>query len=252
MKIIFTLLCVDANQKMYLEASRALVSEILEKTKSDILLSTNSVDLLNIFNNHNRVIVRDNISQTNSILRYGDQNGGEFNYNLKHFAFQDIPETYDAIVYLDCDIKLEQWTEASEDLIRKTITDHEMGATRKNCVLRDEVGYLNNTGSSLFNHKITAYKIRETYAKDEQIYSSKLPSEHFLVLRNDPVKIQSFYKEWSGLNSYLQSINGGGGSWGDGFEIGIAAQKAGITDVVEITHWEWSQVLGLNFNGNKK
>jgi hypothetical protein len=233
---------------MYLEASKTLIGEILEKTKSDILLSTNSVDLLNDFNNHNRIIARDNISQTNSILKYG----GEFNYNLKHFAFQDIPELYDAIVYIDCDIKLEQWTEASEELIKKTITDHEMGATRTNCVLRDEVGYLNNTGGSLFSHKITAYKIRETYAKDDAIYSSKLPSEHFLVLRNDPVKIDSFYKEWSALNFYLQSINGGNGSWGDGFEIGIAAQKAGITDVVEITHWEWSQVLGLNFNGNKK
>ena len=251
MKILFTLLCIDANQKMYLEASKALISEILEKTKSDILLSTNSIDLLNYFNNHNRVIARDNISQTNSILKYGDQNGGEFNYNLKHFAFQDIPEIYDAIVYLDCDIKLSQWTEASEELIRKTVTDHDMGATRTNCVLRDEIGYLNNTGSALFTHKITAYKIRETYPDADQIYSAKLPSEHFLVLKNNPIKIKSFYKEWSDLNSYLQSINGGNGSWGDGFEIGISAQKAGIIDIVEITHWEWSQVLGLVFNGNK-
>ena len=124
MKILFTLLCVDANQKMYFEASRALVGEILEKTQSDILLNTNSIELLNDFKSNSRIIVRDNISNTNSILRYGDQNSGEFNYNLKYFAFQDIPIKYDALVYLDCDIKLEQWTEDSEELIRKTITDH--------------------------------------------------------------------------------------------------------------------------------
>jgi hypothetical protein len=79
-----------------------------------------------------------------------------------------------------------------------------------------------------------------------------MPSEHFLVFKNIPNKIKNFQKEWANLNNYLQSINGGSGSWGDGFEIGIAAQKAGITDIVEITHWEWSQVLGLGFNGNKK
>ena len=248
MKILFTLLCIDANHRMYIDACRSLISEILTKTNHDILLSTNDLESFRDLITNERLRVRDNISGTNSILKYG----GEFNYNLKYFAFQDIPEAYDVIVYLDCDIKLEQWTEASEELIRKTITDHEMGATRTNCVLKDEVSYLNNTGSSLFSHKITAYNIREQYLENHPIYASKLPSEHFLVLKNDPVKIKSFYQEWSNFNFYLQSINGGNGSWGDGFEIGISAQKAGITDVVEITHWEWSQVLGLNFNGNKK
>lgn len=252
MKIVFTLLCVDANQKMYIEASKKLINEILEKTQSDVLFSTNSIDLLNNFNNHHRVTARDNISFTNSCLRYGDKTSGEFNYNLKHFAFQNIPKTYDAIIYLDCDIKLNKWTQDSEDLVHKTITNHEMGATRTNCVLRDEVGYLNSGARCLFSHKITAYNIRETYGSEDPIYLSKIPSEHFLIFKNIPNKIQAFQREWANLNNHLQSINGGNGSWGDGFEIGISAQKAGITNIVEISHGEWHQILGFEFNGNKK
>lgn len=252
MKILFTLLCIDANQKMYIDASKSLINEILSKTESDILVSTNSDDLLHSCANNSRILARDNISNTNSILRYNDVSNGEFNYNLKHFAFQDIPEHYDAIIYLDCDIKLEKWTTEAQNLIQKTIDNYEMGATRTNCVLKDDVSYLNSGISCLFTHKIMAYKIRETYPENDPIYLSKLPSEHFLIFKNIPDKIKKFQLEWSNLNNYLQSINGGYGSWGDGFEIGIAAQKAGITNIVEITHWEWSRVMGLTFNGNKK
>lgn len=252
MKILFTLLCVDANQKMYIGAASRLISEILEKTPHDILLSTNSIGLLDTVKFNNRIKARDNISNTNSILRYNDSVSGEFNYNLKHFAFQDVPQDYDALIYLDCDIKLEKWTAEAEDLIKRTIDNYEMGATRTNCVLKDDVSYLNSGISSLFSHKIKAYKIRETYPENDPVYLSKLPSEHFLIFKNDQMKIKNFQKEWSILNDYLQSINGGNGSWGDGFEIGIAAQKAGINNIAEITHWEWSQVLGLSFNGNKQ
>lgn len=248
MKILFTLLCIDANHSMYIDACRSLINEILEKTNHDILLSTNSIKSFQDLLSNTRIIIRDNISNTNNVLKYG----GQFNYNLKYLAFQDIPENYDAIIYLDCDIKLENWTSASEELIYNTISSYEMGATRTNCCLKDEVSYLNDTGSALFSHKITAYKIREIYPAEDPVYMSKLPSEHFLVFRNDPTKIKSFYNEWSNLNFYLQSINGGNGSWGDGFEIGIAANKAGITQILEITQGEWNQIMGLVFNGNKK
>jgi hypothetical protein len=248
MKILFTLLCINADHAMYVDAAYRLMNEILEKTSHDILISTNSTQLLDSVKTNNRIISRDNISNTNSVLRYG----GEFNYNLKHFAFQDMPLNYDVIIYLDCDIKLEKWTIESENLIKKTIDRYEMGATRTNCVLRDEVSYLNSGLNCLFSHKITAYKIRETYPEHDPIYLSKLPSEHFLIIKNNPIKVRNFQKAWSELNNYLQSINGEYGSWGDGFEIGIAAHKAEITDIVEITHWEWSQILGLSFNGNKQ
>lgn len=248
MKIVFIVLCIDANHSMYIDACRSLIAEILEKTNHDILLSTNSVDNFQDLGSNTRITIRDNISNTNNILRYGS----EFNYNLKYLAFQDIPKHYDAIIYLDCDIKLEHWTNEAEELIAKTIKDYDMGATRTNCVLKDDVNHLNSGIEALFSHKITAYQIRETYPENDLIYLSKLPSEHFLVFKNTPDKIKNFHKEWSNLNSYLQSINGGNGSWGDGFEIGIAAHKAGIRDIVEIQHWEWSQVMGLVFNGNKR
>jgi hypothetical protein len=81
---------------------------------------------------------------------------------------------------------------------------------------------------------------------------SRLPSEHFLLLKNNTNKITKFYQKWQMLNHYLQSINGDGGSWGDGFEIGISARHAGFHKTIEISQGEWDGVLGFKFNGNKE
>ena len=80
---------------------------------------------------------------------------------------------------------------------------------------------------------------------------SLLPSEHFLILKNEENKIRKFYDKWKELNDYLQSINGEGGSWGDGFEIGISARCAGFHQPIEINQGAWDGILGFKFNGNK-
>lgn len=249
MKILFTLLCINTGSEMYISACRSLINEILTKTNNyDILLSTNMPEAFIDLTSNDRLKIRDNISNKNNIFKYNN----EFNYNLKYLCFEDIPTEYDSIIYLDCDIKLSHWTEESEKLVLKTISDYDMGATRTNCVLKDEVYYLNTTGNALFKHKILSYMIRETYPENDPIYLSQLPSEHFLIFKNNPSKIRKFFEEWSKLNSHLESLNGGNGSWGDGFEIGLSANKAGITNILEISQGEWNQVMGLVFNGNKK
>jgi hypothetical protein len=247
MKILFTLLCIDSSNSMYSDAARRLVHEILDNTSHDILLSTNSSNLLDEFSNNNRIIVRDNISNTDSIIMYG----GEFNYNLKYHAFQDIPTEYDILIYLDCDIKFDGWTDYSDKYIENIFTEYDFGATRLNCSMRGSIDEYRQKGRTLFSHKIESYKIIENYHDDDDIMLSLLPSEHFLIFKNDVIKLQKFYEKWRELNSYLQSIEGRGGSWGDGFEIGVSARYAGFHKTIEIGQGTWDGILGFKFNGNK-
>jgi len=92
MKILFTILSIEDDAKMYLTSTKTLTQEILNQTNHDILISTNNVDFFSDIQS-NRVIVRDNILK-NSTLRYTN----EFNYNLKHFAFENLPTDYDCII----------------------------------------------------------------------------------------------------------------------------------------------------------
>ena len=247
MKILFTLLCIDSNNSMYSDAARRLVYEILNNTSHDVLLSTNSSNLLDEFSNKNRIIVRDNISNTNSTIMYG----GEFNYNLKYHAFQDIPIDYDVLIYLDCDIKLDGWTKYSDEYIENTFTEYDFGATRLNCSMGGSIEEYKKNGRTLFSHKIESYKIIENYDDNDDIMLSLLPSEHFLIFKNDTIKLQKFYEKWKDLNNHLQSIEGRGGSWGDGFEIGVSARYAGFHKTIEIGQGAWDGILGFKFNGNK-
>lgn len=245
MKILFTLVSIDCGNTMYLNSAKRLVNEILSQTNQDVLLSTNNVDFFNDIISDN-FLLRNNINES-SIFNYGS----EFNYNLKYHAFEDIPDSYDVIIYLDCDIKLDGWNKDSENFIINMINDYDFGATRLNCSMLGSVDEYRKTGRTLFSHKLHSYKIMENYDDSDDIMNSLLPSEHFLILKNDVTKIKRFYDKWKELNNYLQSINGSGGSWGDGFEIGISARYAGFHKTIEISHGIWDGILGFKFNGNK-
>ncbi len=243
MKILFTLLSIDSGNKMYLESAKRLINEILVLTEQDIYLSTNNSAFFEEITSP-RCFIRNNIKEED-VLNYGT----EFNYNLKYNAFENLPESYDIILYLDCDIKLKEWTKHSEEYIKNTFIQYDFGATRLNCSMQGSVEEYRKTGTTLFSHKINSYKILEKYSDNDDIMLSLLPSEHFLIFKNDKEKIKKFYQKWSELNSYLQSINGQGGSWGDGFEIGISARYAGYHNPIEVS--AWPSILGLEFNGNK-
>lgn len=244
MKILFTLLSIEHGQKLYLEAAKKLVVEILEQTDSDILLSTNNINFFEDISD-NRLTIRNNISE-NQILMY---QGGEFNYNTKHFAFKDIPESYDIIVYLDCDIKLEGWTEMSKQKIIELCQNYNFIATRLNCVLEGEIDSYKNKRPCLFQHKIHSYDLLDRLSEDDDLLNSQLPSEHFFIILNEEGKIKKFQEKWEEYDKYLQAKNGLGGSWGDGFEIGIAARYAGLHKTHDTNLW--NTLLGFKFNGNK-
>ncbi len=245
MKVLFTLLSIDSGNKMYLESAKRLVKEILTQTKHDVLMSTNKINFFDDISS-NRFFIRDNIDPS-CILTYGS----EFNYNLKYKAFEHIPNDYDIIIYLDCDIKLDGWNSNSDEHIESIFKKYDFGATRLNCSMIDSVNEYKRTGKTLFSHKINSYKILQNYSDNDDIMLSLLPSEHFLIFKNDVSKIKKFYERWKELNDHLQSIRGEGGSWGDGFEIGISARYAGFHKSIEITHSMWHSILGFKFNGNK-
>jgi hypothetical protein len=245
MKILFTILSIEDDVKMYLTSAKTLTQEILNQTNHDVLISTNNVEFFSDIQS-NRVIIRNNILK-DSKLRYGS----EFNYNLKHFAFENLPEGYDCLIYLDCDIKLEGWNNNSESYIMDIMDNYDFGATRLNCYLGESIRELNETGRTLFSHKINSYKINENYVESDDIMNSQLPSEHFLIFKYEIEKLKKFQERWKEMNDYLQSINGYGGSWGDGFEIGISARYAGFHNTIEVSQGIWNGILGFIFNGNK-
>jgi len=245
MKKVFVLLSIDCGSGLYLQAAKNLTLEILGQTAHDIILSTNKPNYFTDIAN-DRLTVRNNIPE-GITLQYIN----EFNYNLKHYAFEDIPEKYELIVYLDCDIKLKGWTAKSDIYLDQLMNDKEYGATRLNCVLGESIDEYIKRGTTLFRHKIDSYKIREEYSRTDDIMMSRLPSEHFLILKNIPNKIRKFQQRWLEQDTYLQSIKGSGGSWGDGFEIGISARYAGLNDYVEIEQGLSITILGFHFNGNK-
>jgi hypothetical protein len=244
-KILFTLLSLDTGQKFYLGAAKRLTNEILNQTTHDVIISTNDVSFFSDINS-SRCLIRDNIKKE-SVLKYGS----EFNYNLKHHAFLDLPKKYDYIIYLDCDIKLNSWTQESDLFMETQMINYDFGADRLNCHLKDEVTHFLSGLNCLFSHKIKSYDLLERYYMTDDIMNSRLPSEHFLILKNDSDKIKKFQEKWEEQNLYLQDKKGIGGSWGDGFEIGISAKYAGFETMMEMSPYYWSEILGFKFNGNK-
>lgn len=246
MKILFTILSIGINDNAYIYSAIKLSQEILSQTHHDLIISTNKPELFNDILN-DRLTIRNNIDNS-SVYKLKN----EFNYNLKHFAFRNIPTSYDYIIYLDCDIKLNLWSSSSDIFMTDTMSKYEFGADRLDCYLRNEVSYYISGKRCLFSHKIQNYNILERFDINDDIMNSRLPSEHFLILKNDPKKIIKFQEKWEEQNIYLQSTNCNACSWGDGFEIGIAARYAGYHNVYNISASNWKNILGFQFNGNKQ
>ena len=245
MRGVFTLLSINCGNPMYLDATSNLIDEILEQTNFDIILTTNEV---NFFSNksNDRVIIRE-INDSSLILNYS----GGFNYNLKFLSFQNIPENYDYIIYLDGDIKLKGWGQESINLIEGLLENNEIIGTRFNAILKNEYQYFLDKRSNTFSHKFGSYEISK-YDPNDDIFESRLPSEHFLILKNIPNKIKIFSDNWGEMNTFLQNKNGEGGSYCDAFEIGISLRKAGLNDIFDMSYGDTVTILGFEFNGNKK
>ncbi len=247
MKVLFTFLSISTGGDLYLKSSKKLIKQILENTRHDVLLTTNKLEYYDDIDD-NRFIVRDNIPEDSVFMYRGDV---EFNYNLKYLAFKDLPEGYDVIFYIDGDIKNNFWNEESENKLKLLINSYDWVATRLNCILKNEVIQYKTTGSSLFKHKIASYEILK-WDENDTLMESHLPSEHFLIFKYDKEKLDRFAIKWAELNSILQNKNGGDGSWGDGFEMGISANYAGYDNMCDLPSGDLENYFGFFFNGNKE
>jgi len=245
MKVLFTLLSIDAGSQMYLEASKALIKELIQNTPHDVLLTTNRPEYFDDLKT-NRLFIRNNITE-NLIFKFNY----EFNYNLKFLSFKDIPKGYDVIFYIDGDIKNNFWTDSSNQFLSSLVSEYNLIGSRMDCVLQNEVYQYQSTGHALFKHKILSYDILSIPQEDD-IYNSQLPSEHYLIFKYDEIKMAMFAQKWEELNFIMQSKNGGNGVWGDGFEIGISARYAGYTNIKDLNCGDLESEFGFIFNGNKK
>ncbi len=250
-KILFTLLSIklEPHGNLYVDSCKRLTTEILTQTNHDVLITTNTPDSFVEITTDPRVTLRE-IAEGENTFKFTHNHTREFNYNMKHVCFRDIPQTYDYIIYLDADIKVTGWDSKSDEYIDNFLTNiAEAGATRTNAILKDELGYYSN-GQSLFNHKFSVYALEDLLSLGENILEAKLPSEHFLILKNIPEKVSKFYNTWKYLNTYLENKNGGNGSYCDAFEIGISFQAAQY-NLQEVTHGDSLLTLKFYFNGNK-
>lgn len=239
MNVLITLLSIG---EKYSISCKLLVEELLSNTPFSILISTDNIQYFPTYKE--RVTVRQNIEEE-ALRSYGS----EFNYNLKYHAFKNIPEGYDVVLYLDCDMKSKFWNESSTQLLGEIFANKEFLGCRFNCTLKTELEQLEKTGKCLFEHKINSYKVKTW--KDSSILNSKLPSEHIFGFKYNKVKLEAFYNKWRELNYILQQEPTKHQSWGDGFEIGIAAYTAGYTEVYDVEYGIQQTVLGFQFNGNK-
>ena len=58
--VLFTIVSIDCGNEMYLTAAKNLITEILNQTNYDVLVSTNNVEFYSSINN-SRLLIRNNI-----------------------------------------------------------------------------------------------------------------------------------------------------------------------------------------------
>lgn len=244
------MLCVITSDDSFVAYTRKTVQEILEKTPYDIRLVTNQVELFKDLDSPRVILISDippdllletDVPHIPSRLRkrFGAK---KFNCNVKHLCFKNIPKKYEYIICVDADIKLSEWDTSIEEKIDLLLERNDAAASRINFLLGDDIDvYRKTPNKSLYRHKIEAYKLLEW---EEKYENARLPSEHFLILKNISEKVNMFYEKWKLLTHTLQNTNCV--TWGDSFEIGIALYHAGFRDIGYIEDSD----IGLVFNGN--
>jgi len=230
MKTIVLLLALETeNKPIYTNFCNKLINNLLNVTDFDILVSTNREDLIE---NNNRVTTRNNTTNSHKITM-----SSRFNYNMKHVCFENVPEGYDNFVYLDCDVKFDRFN----DDFFNDISNTKWKASRTSCTLDSQLKEYDLGMNCLFRHKIDAYKDKFNLVNFKD---ARIPSEHIFFGKYDKKILNKFHEYWQIMNSHLQEkdfMN----TWGDGFEIGISANYAGV----ELNEFAWGQYL--TFNGNK-
>jgi hypothetical protein len=245
MKNLFTFVSIG---KRYGEYAMRLINNLLEKTPYNIRVATDCPQIFAALGN-SRIIIKDiSASLCNNKIILANA----FNYNLKFYAFEDIPPEYDSVFYLDCDQRISVWNddEFKKYVKTKFYGGYDLLATRTDAILKFHLkNYRVDKNRDLFGHKFENYGLTVDNIPPHWL-EARLPSEHFLVLKNDPVKLHVFYDTWKKLNAQTESLKDCHGTLCDAFEIGIAAAEAKY-NMGSVDCGVQANVFGIVFNGNK-
>lgn len=245
MKTLFTVVAFSIKGlDNYLESAKKLAENIISNSPHDILITTNKKEYFKDIES-SRVIVREHSDPDLKFII-----NSEFNYNSKYEAFINLPQGYDVIFYVDCDIKLTHWDDKTEEYLKDFFSKYDFGATRLNATFNYHYHSYKETKQDLFWHKFEGHELLNVDSNDV-IFSAVFPSEHYLIFKYNKEALEKFAQEWKKLSFFLQNKDNPYGTLCDGFEIGLALARANITNVKEI-HWvDHVVILGLQFNGNR-
>jgi hypothetical protein len=240
MKTLFTILAIGKTYAIY---SIQLINDILTKTNHDVFIST---DCPEYFSLNERVIIKHI-----DLDKDKNKKNNSFNYNLKYYCFENLPEKYDIIIYLDCDTKLTLWNDINfENYINfQWDRGYNFIGTRINANLNYHLFNHEKTGIDLFSHKIEAYEIKSDTINKNWL-DAGMPSEHYFIMKYNKEQMDIFCKTWKNFNKIMQDKNNET-TWGDAFEIGISAREAGYV-LSSANCAGIDNSFEIEFNGNKK
>jgi hypothetical protein len=238
--------------EIYATFAKRLVDSALKYTNFDIRIATNEPELF-----EETLTLSPRISLLVNRLEKNRVAVGPFNQLLKFFALKDIPETYDYVLYLDCDAGFVDTID--ESLLKQEISAFEH-AGYNGMVFRSSTEYLMQ---ALHNHEDIHKKDREMFSAKfifydvttenipEEWKDATLPCEHILFLKNESGKIQAMSDKISEFNDKLESQHDYVACASDmeAFELGISAKLAGFK-FAELGTYIHNEVLKVKFNGS--
>jgi len=253
--------------EIYATFANRLIDATMENTPWDIRVNTNAPELFQdaVTKYGERVILYVDYLENNRVAV------GAFNQLLKYFAFQNVPEKYEWVLYLDCDAgyrhpprideletQIAAWDEAGIDavgtrtnaIVRGELIDHERCLVDIQQQIADGVEHPYSP-MNLFSPKFRFYNV--TMENIDPIWlDASMPSEHFLFVKNSPPgKMQQFSNHVSDFNQLLiaQTSHHPTISDMEAFEIGVGLAMAGYT-IGDAGDYGHTWMFAIQFNGS--
>ena len=264
MKKVFTAACfhVDAKNKCSYNTQtlygQGIINDVLMFTDHSVRIVTNDLEGFLKYKDNPRVeILYPCLDGLTIEYPPGPYGFAGFNYNLKYLCFQQpFNEEYEAIIYSDSDQKINGWDESLADQSIADFFKNGCDLIAGDADRAFDFHLLNfeaNGGKSphydtdLFANKFIGYGLNSSNVPSGW-RGAMLPSENYLVIKNNQRKVQAFYESWGHLNYRLQKSESFAGAHHDGFEIGIAAQEAGLT-ICNLRNY--TLPFSMEYNGRK-
>ena len=224
-----------------------LINDILVLTNYDVIVTTNAPDSFSGFGD--RVLVRNNIPEhirisMSSDSKYASEAWSTFNYNLKCFAFVDIPNSYDYVIYIDADSRIERWDNSCDEWLMDNAKRYDVMATIAKDLRDRYLSYLNGAEHESVTHK---WELLRPLIQGD--LDSLIVGEYFMGIRVGEC-LDNFTKHYLEFVEFFNN-NPTCPAHTEGIEIGISINRANITNIGHIGFGDFSELLGISINGGK-